>query len=130
MGTGPLIVGEVVSSCKPAAPDDVAFSDYLKIIDYKTASLMATCCRVSGIVSASPPEVTAGTAEYGYHLGMSYQLIDDVNDHDSVYYDRNTMLGLAIEEANLAIEALSALRPGRYRDRLADLSQLLLRRAG
>jgi heptaprenyl diphosphate synthase len=53
---------------------------YLGAIAGKTAALMATSCRVGAIVSGvDRPAVEALTA-FGHHLGMVFQIVDDVLD--------------------------------------------------
>ena len=124
-----MCLGEMYEDQIEADPAVVSFEDYLKVIDYKTASLMACCCEASCIIMETPDEARTRMSGFGHQLGMSYQLIDDVNDHDSVFYNGDIMVGRAVQEANLAGEALSHLPTSTYRDRLSEMPAVLLRRA-
>ncbi len=53
---------------------------YLSAIAGKTASLFGTSCRIGGMVSgADEPTLDALTA-FGEHLGMCFQIVDDILD--------------------------------------------------
>lgn len=55
-------------------------SSYLRSIDGKTATLLATACRVGGIVADLPrPQIEAVT-RFGREYGMAFQVVDDVLD--------------------------------------------------
>lgn len=107
----------------------VSLEDYLRVIDYKTASLMSGCCRAAAIVAGAGDEDSRLVFEFGYHLGRTYQLIDDVIDRDSVYFDRDHMLSLARREGETCHSILSRLG---HRDGLRSLegiTEAVLRRA-
>lgn len=53
---------------------------YLEIIRAKTAALFAAACEV-GPVIAHKPEHARALAEYGLHLGMVFQITDDILDY-------------------------------------------------
>ena len=54
--------------------------DYYDAIEGKTASLMASSCRVGAITAGLPVEATEALTEYGRCFGMIYQLRDDILD--------------------------------------------------
>jgi heptaprenyl diphosphate synthase len=59
---------------------DRSEEDYASAIDGKTASLFAASCRIGGMVTGvSEPDLDALT-RYGRHLGMCFQVVDDVLD--------------------------------------------------
>lgn len=53
---------------------------YLRSIDGKTASLLASSCRIGGIVAELPRAHTDALTEFGSSYGMAFQLVDDVLD--------------------------------------------------
>jgi heptaprenyl diphosphate synthase len=53
---------------------------YLSAIDGKTASLFATACRIGGMVSDVSPVTLSALTDFGRHLGMCFQVVDDVLD--------------------------------------------------
>jgi heptaprenyl diphosphate synthase len=59
---------------------DRSESAYLDSIEGKTASLLATACRIGGIVAELPrPQIEALTT-FGRSFGMAFQIVDDLLD--------------------------------------------------
>ena len=54
--------------------------DYTSAIEGKTASLFATSCRVGGMVSEVDEPTLDALTRYGHHLGLCFQIIDDILD--------------------------------------------------
>lgn len=54
--------------------------DYNYRIDRKTALLIAVCCQVGAIASDASDELVEKFYDFGYHLGMAFQIKDDVLD--------------------------------------------------
>ena len=55
---------------------------YLRKNFYKTASLMANSCKSAAILGGYNDDVVAAAYRYGKHLGIAFQLVDDVLDYD------------------------------------------------
>jgi octaprenyl-diphosphate synthase len=55
-------------------------SDYLAMIDGKTAELCACCCRLGADFSGATAEQAERLASYGRNLGMAFQIADDLLD--------------------------------------------------
>jgi heptaprenyl diphosphate synthase len=53
---------------------------YLSAISGKTAALMATSCRVGAMVSDVSDDTLDALTQFGHHLGMCFQVVDDVLD--------------------------------------------------
>lgn len=47
----------------------------------KTASLLASACAIGAAVSGSGPAAQAALVAYGTHLGIAFQIVDDVLDY-------------------------------------------------
>src|SRR5690606_18674232 len=45
-----------------------------------TAALLASACRVAGLVEGARPEVLEAVTAFGLHLGMCFQIVDDILD--------------------------------------------------
>ncbi|MFZ2998794.1 MAG: polyprenyl synthetase family protein [Undibacterium umbellatum] len=54
--------------------------DYLRIIDGKTAGLFAWSCRAGATVGGCNAATVTATATFGRHMGLAFQLIDDILD--------------------------------------------------
>ena len=53
---------------------------YASAIEGKTAALFATSCRVGGMVSRVDEPTLDALTSFGHHLGMCFQVVDDVLD--------------------------------------------------
>ncbi len=53
---------------------------YLERINKKTAYFFAECCLLGGILSDAPPEQAQALRDFGYGIGMGFQIIDDILD--------------------------------------------------
>ena len=53
---------------------------YYKRIGNKTASLFSMATESAGIVSEAPERVIRALKDYGYNLGMAFQVVDDILD--------------------------------------------------
>ena len=58
-------------------------SDYLEIIGYKTAELFSADCQLSAEISEIEEIKKKSLKDFGYFLGISYQIIDDTLDYFS-----------------------------------------------
>lgn len=68
---------------------DLSETDYMELVDRKTAALFSTCARLGGLVVNAPAEVESQLADFAWNLGMAFQLTDDILDFTS----RETILG-------------------------------------
>ena len=71
--------GEVIES-RLEASEDVTFDDYLKVIEYKTATAFETASRLGAIISGGTEEDIECLADYGKNIGIAYQIRDDLLD--------------------------------------------------
>lgn len=58
----------------------VNISEYLKMIEYKTAVLLATALKIGGITSGSNVEIQNNLYDFGRNMGIAFQLKDDLLD--------------------------------------------------
>jgi geranylgeranyl diphosphate synthase type I len=56
----------------------VAEEAYMEMIDGKTAALVATATEVGALISPAHPEAVEASRQFGWHLGMAFQIMDDV----------------------------------------------------
>lgn len=59
---------------------DTPADDYLRIVEGKTAALMAAGCRMAALVCGAPREQVEAVTVFGRELGLSFQIVDDVLD--------------------------------------------------
>lgn len=79
-----LVRGEVMQMRGTSSSDgkNERMTYYLKKNFYKTGSLMANSCRSAALLAECPPELVASSYNYGKHVGMAFQLVDDVLDFE------------------------------------------------
>jgi len=53
---------------------------YFSAIEGKTAALMASSCRIGGMVSGVSSATLDALTRFGHHVGMCFQIVDDVLD--------------------------------------------------
>lgn len=56
------------------------FDQYQRSISGKTSSLLATACRIGGIVAEIPRPTIDTLTEFGRAYGMAFQIVDDILD--------------------------------------------------
>lgn len=59
---------------------DVSVEEYLDLIDRKTAALFACSCELAGLLAGATEPERRALRDYGRHLGMAFQLVDDLLD--------------------------------------------------
>jgi octaprenyl-diphosphate synthase len=90
--------------------DALQFSeeDYEFLIRAKTAALFSGACEVGAHCGAS--RFREQMAEYGSHLGMAFQVADDLLDYTSLSEDLGKPTGLDLKEHKVTLPLISALR--------------------
>ena len=76
-----LVKGEVMqmhATLKGDAGMRHAFDVYLRKTYYKTGSLIANSCKGIAVLGGYPDEVQLAAYKYGLHVGMAFQLVDDM----------------------------------------------------
>lgn len=57
---------------------DLQIEDYWHVIGGKTASLLSACTQIGSLLGYAKPEVVEAYRLFGYHLGLAFQVQDDV----------------------------------------------------
>lgn len=60
---------------------ELTLEEHYRILRMKTASFIDACCRVGGLVAGASPEVCQALGDYGHHLGLAFQIVDDLLDY-------------------------------------------------
>jgi len=82
-----MCFGEIYEERMRARKKPPEFADYSDTIANKTASLMSACCEAGAIVAEADLQSVELLRDFGYNLGMAYQLLDDIDDRDAVFLD-------------------------------------------
>jgi heptaprenyl diphosphate synthase len=97
---------------------DQPISNYLEIIDRKTAALIATSCRLGGLLSEAPIERIDLLEGFGEALGRAFQLSDDIMDITSTQLELGKEPGQDLREGVYTLPVLHALNDGPRGDEL------------
>jgi octaprenyl-diphosphate synthase len=84
-------------------------SRYLQVIHNKTAKLFEAAAQLGAVISGSTPETEAAMAAYGRHLGIAYQLIDDVLDYSPSNKELGKNIGDDLAEGKPTLPLLYAM---------------------
>jgi len=96
--------GEVAQLERAGNPDST-IEDYFRVIDRKTASLIAWCARVGGAVG---PALDGPLERYGRALGRAFQIADDVLDAAGDETTAGKSVGHDLQEGKLTLPVLLA----------------------
>lgn len=77
-GTERMIAGQAADVDGETRSPDADLVRYIHA--NKTAALLETCCRLGALCAAAPADVVATLADYGRHLGLAFQIADDLLD--------------------------------------------------
>ena len=75
--------------------------DYLKMASKKTAALIQTCCEVGGIAASAKKRELEALRNYGFNLGIAFQISDDILDIFGEEKEFGKKIGNDIKERKL-----------------------------
>ncbi len=107
--TNVIAEGEVLQLMN-ARDADTTEERYLQVIDRKTAQLFQAGAEVAAVLAGATPTVQRALADYGRHLGIAYQLVDDAMDYQSDPDTRGKNLGDDLAEGKPTLPLIHALR--------------------
>lgn len=88
---------------------------YLRRIKRKTALLIATSCQLGAIAAGASEEIQKRLYRFGYYVGMSYQITDDILDFTATEKVLGKPAGGDLRQGNITLPALIALRDDQLR---------------
>ena len=91
--------------------------EYLVVIRRKTAVLFKAACQVSAIIADAPEDKETALAEYGYNLGIAFQMADDLFDYTLQTSDFGKEVGADLREGKLTLPVIYALKQANSSDR-------------
>jgi heptaprenyl diphosphate synthase len=94
---------------------------YLEIIRRKTGSLIATSCRLGGMMSDAAEEHVETLDAFGESLGLAFQLSDDIMDFTSSETELGKEPGVDLREGVYTLPVLHALHRGPRGDELRSI---------
>ena len=109
--TNTIAEGEVLQllNCHDA---DTTKQRYMEVVRRKTAKLFEAAARLGAILGKQNKTIEQALADYGMHLGVAFQLIDDVLDYSASPEDTGKNLGDDLAEGNPTLPLLHAMSTG------------------
>jgi octaprenyl-diphosphate synthase len=86
---------------------DFGEADYYRLIDSKTASLMAAACELGAITGS--PAYRAQLRTFGRELGLAFQIADDLLDYTADAEQTGKPSGLDLREHKVTLPLIAAL---------------------
>jgi octaprenyl-diphosphate synthase len=107
-----LVDGEVVQ-LRGRGTLDPREEVYFRIVRDKTASLFAWAARSGAVISGAPADAAAALGAFGEHVGVAFQLVDDILDYagDSRATGKTLLADLAEGKLTLPLIRALAARP-------------------
>jgi geranylgeranyl pyrophosphate synthase len=104
-----LVSGQIAETLGPQPGDD-PLAHYLRVVEEKTASLIATAGRFGTMFSGAPREVVERMATACHAIGVAFQLSDDILDVTSDSAETGKTPGTDLREGVRSLPVLHALR--------------------
>jgi octaprenyl-diphosphate synthase len=96
---------------------DLTEKEYMEIIRRKTAVLFQGTCRVSALISDAPKEKEAALSDYGFNLGIAFQMVDDLLDYTPDTHTLGKEVGADLKEGKLTLPVIYSLKAANTTDR-------------
>jgi octaprenyl-diphosphate synthase len=90
---------------------------YLEVIEAKTAALFAAASRVGAVLADRPAAEEDALDRFGHHLGIAYQLVDDVLDFTAEQAELGKSLGDDFRDGKITLPILIAFARGDAEER-------------
>ncbi len=98
----------------------ISIDTYLQKSYYKTASLIANSSKATGVISEVSKEDAEHLYNYGRHLGLAFQIVDDILDFTSSTDTLGKPAGSDLRSGNLTAPVLFALEEKPYLEALIE----------
>jgi len=90
-------------------PLDVALAQYRYKIGCKTAALFEAACKAGIAVAGGAPEQIEALGQFGYYLGLAFQIVDDVLDFTGDEVTLGKPAGNDLREGTLTLPLIYAV---------------------
>ncbi|WP_300670760.1 polyprenyl synthetase family protein [Desulfoluna sp.] len=88
---------------------DLTEAEYLEVIERKTAVLLKGACVTGALLAGQPEEGVDAMGRYGWHIGMAFQMADDLLDYTADLSVLGKEPGADLREGKLTLPVIHAL---------------------
>lgn len=88
----------------------VTLDDYLEIISRKTASIFQQGARTAAYLAQAPEPLVEAMASCGFHVGMTFQIVDDLLDVEGSETRVGKPIGIDLRDGNPALPVVLSIR--------------------
>jgi heptaprenyl diphosphate synthase len=88
---------------------DQSRDEYYRKIARKTAALVETCCYCGAVVAHLDEARTEALRQYGYLIGMAFQIADDVLDYTATAVELGKPVGADLRQGTVTLPLMLAL---------------------
>ena len=113
--TNVISEGEVQQLVNAKNPE-IEEAAYFEVIYKKTAILFSAACETAAVLSMANTETRQAMKDYGYHVGMAFQLIDDVLDYSGDSKELGKNIGDDLAEGKPTLPLIVAMRNSEKND--------------
>ncbi|MDX2181903.1 MAG: polyprenyl synthetase family protein [Bryobacteraceae bacterium] len=96
---------------------DVSETDYMELIDRKTAALFSACARLGAVAGGADEAVESRLSEFAWNLGMAFQLVDDLLDFTAREKVLGKPVGNDLQEGKVTLPLIYALEDATPQER-------------
>ena len=114
--TNTIAAGEVMQLVHAGDPDTQA-EQYQEIIRRKTAALFAAACHGAALLHNTSADKATALHDFGMHLGIAFQLADDLLDYAGNPEETGKNIGDDLNEGKITLPLLHAMEVGNEADR-------------
>ncbi|KOO44093.1 heptaprenyl diphosphate synthase component II [Priestia koreensis] len=100
---------------------DQSLRTYLRRIKRKTALLIASSCQLGAIATGAPSSVHKRLFWFGYYVGMSFQITDDILDFTATAEQLGKPAGSDLLQGNITLPVLYAIQDQAFREKVENL---------
>lgn len=114
--TTALSEGEILELLKTSDVETTE-EEYFEVIGNKTAVLFSAACEIGALLGTTSDEQRIALRNFGYDLGIAFQLKDDILDYTSYDAILGKNVGIDLKEGKVTLPLIYALKTANERDK-------------
>ena len=129
---GPEVVGYIIEASAAMGSGEFVQKDYehasgvtenhyMKIISGKTAKIFEACAKSGAFTGGGSSEEIHALGEYSFHLGLAFQIIDDMLDVSGDPEKTGKLIGTDLLEGKPTLPTIYAMQDPAYGKELQDI---------